>query len=91
VLWPSRARHASYGGRHASYDGGRRTLALSAAAGLPLCQPEVYIVQARLFHHRRSLKMDPVNAIATRLKARTCWGLVLKCYELRTRQHNVND
>jgi hypothetical protein len=43
VLWPSRARCASYGGRRTSYDGGRRMLALAVAVSLPLRQPAVYI------------------------------------------------
>jgi hypothetical protein len=35
---------------------------------------------------------DPVPAAAPSSKNRklgTCWGLVLKCYELRTRQHKM--
>jgi hypothetical protein len=39
------------------------------SAPSPACS--IYIVQARLLRHRHSLKMDPVDAIAARLKART--------------------
>jgi hypothetical protein len=37
----------------------------------PLPAYSIYIVQSRLFRRRRSLKMDPADAIAVRLKART--------------------
>jgi hypothetical protein len=36
---------------------------------LPACS--IYIVQSSLFRRRHSLKLDPANAIAARLKART--------------------
>ena len=48
-------------------------LALAVAAGLPLRQPAVYIyiVQGRLFCCRRSLKIDPMDAITSHLNACT--------------------
>jgi hypothetical protein len=71
VLWPSHARRASYGGRRASYDGGRHALAMAAVAGYCPFASLQYIVQARLFCRRRSLNMDLVDAIIARIKART--------------------
>jgi hypothetical protein len=34
-------------------------------------------------------KKNVTKALATRRGEASCWGLVLKCYELRTRQHKV--
>jgi hypothetical protein len=33
--------------------------------------------------------MFSLKFIATKPLTRDCWGLVLKCYELRTRQHKM--
>jgi hypothetical protein len=37
------------------------------------------------------VKVEPVDGVASGVNR--CWGLVLKCYELRTRQHKrrLND
>jgi hypothetical protein len=35
-----------------------------------------------------NLRIENANLIA-KVEKRNCWGLVLKCYELRTRQHKM--
>jgi hypothetical protein len=34
-------------------------------------------------------KVKPIEVFLKFFTLSTCWGLVLKCYELRTRQHKM--
>jgi hypothetical protein len=51
--------------------------------------PQIHRIERRLTYSSKLLsqagRLELVNSVFSALP--TCWGLVLKCYELRTRQH----